>query len=231
MRTRKLLIFFFILPTLFFFSNEVQGQSKFGIKASGGLSRIINSMKSENAALNTQFAPSGQAGLFFTFQFEKKSMLSAEFLLSQIEGKEILETKNDENIWFQQLDNGYFKNMNYRHITYLSLPIYYGLRFNRLTINAGFQGSYTFSSSGRSKSEATLNGTTYTSDEKMDNINIKKIDLGPRAGIIYQFIEKLAIEGTYYYGFNNIQKGDAPIWKLKVQQITFGIRYTLGKEE
>lgn len=154
-------------------------------------------------------------------------MLGAEFLLSQIEGKEILEPKNDENIWFQQLDNGYFKNTYYRHITYLSLPVFYGLRFNKLTLNAGIQVSCAFSSNGRSKSEATINETYYSSDEKTDNINIKKMDYESRAGVIFNLTEKLAIEGTYYCGFNNIQKGDAPIWKLKVQQATVGVRYTL----
>jgi len=126
---------------------------------------------------------------------------------------------------------GYRKDNSYRHISYLSLPVYYGFTINRLVINAGFQISYSISSSGREKDYAIVEGITYTSDNKVDNINIRRFDYGPKAGIIYNLTDKLAVEGTYYYGLNNIQKGNPILWKLKVQQATLGIRYTLWTKE
>lgn len=45
--------------------------------------------------------------------------------------------------------------------------------------------------------------------------------------MVYQLNDKLAVEASYYYGLNNILKGGSPDWKLKVQQVTVGVRYAL----
>ena len=183
-------------------------------------------MNPENATQTTQFGPSEQAGFFYSFQLDKKSSLSFELLASQIEGKETFKTNYDYTQWGGN-KNDQMTFISYRHISYLSLPVFYGLRFKKLIINAGFQTSYSFSSSERYKSVITLDETIHTVDEKSDDINIKKIDFGPKAELIYNLNERLAIEGSYYYGIHNIQKGDAPIWTLKIQQASLGIRYTL----
>jgi opacity protein-like surface antigen len=232
MHTKNLLKFSMILSIFFAFNLTVLGQYQFGIKASGGLSRMTNSMEVSDATLTTPFVSSGQAGLFYSFQLGKKSSLGAELLFSQIEGKEKLEidlyTLNGVG---ERNYLGYSADKTYRHISYLNLPVYYGFKINGLVINAGFQISYALSSSGRKKGYAIVEGITYTSNNKTHDINIKKIDFGPRAGITYNLTDKLAFEGTYYYGFNNIQKGNPILWKLKVQQATLGIRYTLWTKE
>ncbi len=185
-------------------------------------------MDNPNATLTTPFVPSGQVGFFYNFQFGKFSSFGTELLFSQIEGKDILEDD------LYTLDGtgtrnyiGHRKDDLYRHISYISLPIYYGFKFSRLMINAGFQISYSISSSGREKDHAVFEGENFSSDIKTNDINIKPFDYGPRSGIIYNLTSKLAIEGTWYYGLNNIQKGDPSFWKLKVQQATLGIRYIL----
>jgi len=231
MHTRNLLKLSFILSILFAFNFTVSGQHQFGIKASGVLSRITYSTDFLGENPTTPFVPSGQAGLFYNFQFGKKSSLGAELLFSQIEGNEKLEDDLYTLNEFGRVYLGYRKDNSYRHISYLSLPVYYGFTINRLVINAGFQISYSISSSGREKDYAIVEGITYTSDNKVDNINIRRFDYGPKAGIIYNLTDKLAVEGTYYYGLNNIQKGNPILWKLKVQQVTLGIRYTLWTKE
>lgn len=75
-----------------------------------------------------------------------------------------------------------------------------------------------------------INGERYESisyDRKVDRINIANFDLGPKAGIIYHFTNKLAVEGTYYYGIGNVDSRVPKVEKLKVQQITVGLRYVL----
>lgn len=217
-----------ILLILTFIDLTSLGQQQFGIKVSGGLSKITNSVDNSNATLTTPFVPSGQGGFFYNFQFGKFSSFGTELLFSQIEGKEILEG----NLWsLNESGNrvyfGYRKNNSYRNISYLSLPFYYGFKINRLVINAGFQISYSISSSGREKDQAVIEGENFNIDNKTNDINIKRFDYGPRAGIIYHLTSKLAVEGTYYYGLNSIQKGDPIFEKLKIQQATIGIRYSL----
>lgn len=227
MPTKDLLKLSFILSILFAFNLTAPGQSQFGIKAGAGLSTITNSMDNSDGTLTTPFVLSGQGGFFYNLQFGKFSSFGTELLFSKIEGKEILEVD------YYTLDGsgnrnymGHRKDDFYRHISYLSLPIYYGFKISRLVINAGVQVSYSISSSGREKDHAVFEGENYNTDIKTNDINIKHFDYGPRAGIIYHLTSKLAVEGTYYYGLNNIQKGDPPSWKLKVQQATLGIRYT-----
>jgi len=127
---------------------------------------------------------------------------------------------------------GHATDIAFRHISYLSLPVYYGFNIKQLTINGGVQISYALASSGREKNDLTFYGfpqdETNSSNVKIDDIHIKNIDFGPRAGIIYHLTNRLAVEATYYYGFNNIQKGDQASWKLKVQQLTLALRYALN---
>lgn len=78
---------------------------------------------------------------------------------------------------------------------------------------------------------AIVDGVSETVENRYDNIYIKNFDFGPKAGVIYKLNEKLAIEGTYYYGINNLLKGDPILWKSKIQQLTLGIRYTLWTKE
>ena len=188
-------------------------------------------MDVSNATLTIPFVPSGQGGLFYNLQLGPKSLLGAELLFTQIEGKEKLEmdlyTLNESG----RVYLGYRKDNLYRHISYLSLPVYCGFKINRLMINAGFQISYSISSSGREKGEGVIEGENIKINIKTNDINIKRFDYGPRVGIIYSLTDKIAIETTYYYGLNNIQKGDPKFGKLKVQLVTLGIRYRLWKTE
>jgi hypothetical protein len=231
MHTKNFLKLSIFLSSLFVFNLSVFGQQQFGIKASGGLSKITNSLNPANSILTTPFVPSAQGGLFYNLQFGKRSSMGAELLFSQIEGKGKMETDLyifKENSVLELV--GHMTSTYYQHISYLSLPVNYGYEIKKMKISAGFQISYALSSSGRDKTNATIEGEYETSDNKYDNINIKSFNFGPKAGIIYHLSRKLAIEGSYYYGLNNIQKGDATSWKLKVQQATFGVRYTLWEK-
>lgn len=150
---KKLLKATIILTILIAFNLNTFGQ-QFGIKASGGLSKITNSIKTINAIPTTPFVPSGQVGLFYSRPLKRKSSIGAEFLFSQIEGKDKLE--------FDLTDTngnkvGFSSDILYRHISYLSILVYYGYTFKWLTINGGIQVSYALASSGREENSGMLN--------------------------------------------------------------------------
>jgi len=221
----------FILSIVIAFNLNSFGQQQFGIKVNGGLSKITDSMESSNVTVTTPFVPSGQAGLYYNLALGKKSSLGAELLFSQIEGKNIKE------IDFIDIDGnkvGHPTNITFSHISYLSLPVYYGFNFNRLTINGGLQISCVLAGSGREKNDAIINENNKEThsyyNRKIDHIHFTKFDLGPRAGIIYHLTDKLAVEGTYYYGINNIHQTVPITWEWKVQQMTLGIRYAMGSK-
>ena len=223
-----------LLITIFFAFNLPTIGQQIGIKVSGGLSKITITSDEFDVPFSTPFAASGQAGLYCHLSRGKHSSLGAELLFSQIEGKDVIDSDFSDTDWItgeNETITGHVTNKGYRHISYISLPLYYGYTIKKFTLHAGFQLSYAFSSSGREKTYGTYNEggqeTNVNNDTKTDNINIKKLDFGPRAGITYQLTNRLGLEGTYYYGLNNIQKVDDPFWILKVQQMTLGVRYAL----
>lgn len=188
-------------------------------------------MELSDVTFATPFVPSGQAGFYYNLVLCNKSSLGAELLFSQIEGKNKMEMDLHD---FEGNKVGHASDIYLSHISYLSLPVYYGFNIKKLTINGGFQVSYALASSGRDKNDATiieLHEEHYSTNNKIDDIHIEKFDFGPRAGIIYHLTDKLSVEGMYYYGLNNIQKGKLRLWELKVQQMTFGIRYVLWNKE
>ena len=217
-------IFILLLP--FTFTMTVFAQSDFGIKLNGGLSRISNSAQKEvyNTTWMVQLAPSGQGGIFYNFHFGEKSVLGAELLFVQIEGKEQIEfVLTDEN----GNNAGHVTDKVYKHISYLGCPVYYGLQLNKVSINIGAQASFTLISSARSKGQAIYNDTITRFSNKYDKLNIKKYDFGLRAGIIFKLTDKISFEGNYYFGLNNIFNNQTLYWTWRVQQATIGVKYNL----
>lgn len=201
---------------------SVFGQHNFGLKINGGLSRIPSTYGQSVSSWTVHFAPSGAFGFFYNMQLNSKSVIGSELLFVQIEGKEKLKMDliaNGNNIG---IGTGAF----YKHISYLSLPIYYGYNFNKLTVNIGFLTSLLLNSSARDKGQVNVSGKITTWDRKLKELNIDRYDFGPRAGVTYNLTNKFAIEGMYYFGVNNILDNDLQNWTWRVQQATVGLRYT-----
>lgn len=214
--------------TILIFNFSVYGQQNIGIKANGGFSRIfIYDNSTQQIVQKSYFVPSGQGGLFYNLPLGNKSLLGAELLFIQIEGKERLEIQATD-----QLGNPtgeiIIDNID-KHISYIGLPIYYGFKIKKLTLNLGVQTSFTFASSAREKGQAPDGyGGISTWDNKSDKLNIDAFDFGARAGLIFNLTNRFAIEGTYYYGINNVLKKNIYNTELKwkIQQMTIGLRYT-----
>lgn len=137
----------FILTVFTFPHLNTFGQNQFGVKASGGLSKITNSDEFVNITHSTPFVPSGQFGFFYSHPLHEKSSLGAELLFSQIEGKDIIDFDLDD----LGENTTHVTNVTFRHISYLSLPVYYGFNSKKLTINVGFQISRALIKNGREK--------------------------------------------------------------------------------
>nr|NQU89468.1 PorT family protein [Bacteroidota bacterium] len=202
------------------------GQHSIGFKLNGGLSRISNSFDPDDATLTVQSALSGQGGIFYTLQIGDKFVIGTELLFIQIEGRYKLEAElmdiSGNNVGHSTLDT-------YNHISYLGLPVYCGIRIKKLTIHAGFQVAYALASGGRYKDQVTINGETTISENTSNKLNIDDFDFGPRLGLVFHLNERLAIDGVFYYGINNIT-GNSDIENFmsrKVRQLSIGLRYVL----
>ncbi len=210
------------------FSFSVYGQQNIGVKVNGGLSGIfIYDNSTQQIKQKSYFVASGQGGLLYNLSLGNKSLFGAEFLFIQIEGKgrsEIPFTDQNGNPTGEYGVDNFFT-----HITYVGLPIYYGFKIKKLTLNLGAQTAYAIASGGREKGQAADGyGGITTWDNKFDKLNIDAFDFGARVGLIFNLTNRFAIEGTYYYGISNILKKNVNNSELKwkIQQITIGLHYT-----
>ena len=191
MKNKKLISLFFLI---FAINITVSAKYDFGIKVNPGLSKIVTEDPDDS-----RFSFSGNAGAYFQIQLNNILVLGAEFLFVQINDLEKHEFEGtDEN---GNPTGEFYTSDIWRHVSYVGLPIYCGIKFKRFTINVGFRTSLYLSSSGRSK--------FYTKDkvyfdDKFDELNIDNYDFGIRIGILLALTERFKIEGNYYYGVNNL---------------------------
>ena len=201
------------------------GQHHVGIRANAGISRISNSIYTNPSVQKMQFLPLARGGLFYQKDLNAGSFVGGDLLYLKIKGKDHdLTEATDEN----GNPAGTIRHEMWKEISYLGLPLYYGLKTGDLTITFGVQLSFALNSSGRAKS-TMLSETEYVIIEnRYTSLNIDQLDFGPRAGVAYEILPRLSLEAELYAGMNNIvdNEGEGDLY-WRIQQASFGLRYTL----
>lgn len=208
------------------------GQQSIGMKVNGGLSCISNKVSDPFLMSQTvYFRPSGQAGFFYNLPIRTHEIFGMELLFSQIEGKDkTIDTAGnvvDSNGNTVRLMSTYTTS---KHISYLTLPIYYGINFKKFTFAIGAQVSARLISKAEQTMQSnydfnaayllTPNSTYY----KTNRLHIKDADFGETVRVICHLTGKFSLEANYYYGLNNIfPRKSQTVWRT--QQITLGVRF------
>jgi len=208
-----------VILLLFLSSVAYSSNHAFGLKLNGGVSRISNPVTFPYWTWNVRFGPSGSGGFYYNYQFDGRSILGAELLFSQIEGREEAKGLFDDGA------RGY--ETFHRSISYISLPVFYGFNYNKFTFQIGVQVSYAL------RNNTKWSGYFITSDGSRRDWdftrvhNIDNFDFGPKAIVSYNIRDNFAIEASYYYGVNDIASKinwiSVGVWR--VQQATIGIKY------
>ncbi|MDT8411557.1 MAG: outer membrane beta-barrel protein [Vicingaceae bacterium] len=199
-------------------------QHTVGVNLAGGWSKISTEINSSNLTQDYTFMPSYQGGLSYNFHFNNKSIIGAELLFSKIRGQE--HSKSPTTDEFGNPTGQLIIGNVDRHISYLSIPVYYGLNYKKLTVNIGVQTSFVISSSDLATTSAPDgNGNMLYFETKSDKMPIKNFDFGARAGLSFSLTNNITIESFYYYGLLNIHEGNTRIWKWSIQQLAVGIKY------
>jgi len=203
------------------------GQHNVGFKLNGGCSKINEKINSSyNYNFTYYFMPSFQGGFFYNYNF-KKSLIGAELLFVQIQGKNYIEFP-----YMDQNGNptGNSKNTVWQNISYLGIPVYYGINFKKININLGVQLNLLLTSSGHSESKGIYLGDSLNFKTTAKKLYMNQYDFGPRAAILFKVSKRFSFEGNYYYGLSNIYK-DASFAMWRVQQITVGLRYSFYSKD
>ncbi len=218
-----------VLVFLSAFCMSVFGQHTIGLKFNSGLSYLNTNagLKIDNQKNYLQY--SGQGGFYYNVALPKKFMFGTEVLFLQIEGKsytKVLFSDNQGN-----LTGEYGKVVDNWHFSYLGIPVYFGYNIKKLNINLGFQINFALTSSGKSIGTGTINGESFSIETVYKKLNIESYNYGPRIGLIYRLPKRLSLEANYYYGINNVLKGNQTKFKWRIQQFTVGLRINLFNSE
>lgn len=202
-------------------------QHDIGVKFADGWSKISTKINSSpSTPQEFKFMHSYQGGLSYNFHFKNKSIIGAEMLFSKIRGKEhSVSPATDE---FGNPTSQLIIFNTGRYISYLSIPVYYGLSYKKLAVNIGVQTSFVISSSGLG---ITLvpdnNGNTLYFESKSDKLPVKNFDFGIRTGLSFSLTNNIMVESFYYYGLLNIYKYNSTNWKWSIQQTAIGVKYNM----
>ena len=218
---RIAIFIFFLSMTLELFS-----QDELGVKLDFGASVISNSFvdKLDNWSVNK--APSGNIGIVYNHHFLSNSILGLELVYMHVESRELI----NDIVYTDSKGNAlaYGTGKMRKRISYFTMPVYYGYKFSKWSVNAGFQFSMVISSSAEVKVQSDYYDYSYSED-----MPLNKMDYGPRIGLNWQMSDKFSLEGMYYRGMKNIFRNsghgeDANIWK--VEQFVLGIQYTFYRK-
>ena len=211
-----------ILTITLFASVTVSAQNDVGIGLDIGASRLY-STQSSVGGIEYNFFPSGNLGAYYRFKPENsKSNFLLELMISQIEGK-----MYSENDVIDQSSNVIGKETfdTYYHITSLSLPVYYGLQFNKVGLLFGAEMAmpiYSGYNLRRNISYYAVNEITKQNDSPL---YIDRVNFYARIGFEWLISENVLIRASYNHGLNIITRENGLPWKT--HQASLGIRYNL----
>jgi hypothetical protein len=205
---------------------SVRGQHNSGIILCGTFNRISAESGSSNTSTKYYFRTSWQAGLFYRFHFTNKSTLGATFLFNQIKGKARDETPATDN--FGNPTGEYIVSDRWQQLSYLSIPLFFGITLHKFNVNIGLQTSFIIETKGETNTKAPDgNGGFLYFQSKSEQLPVKDFDIGPGISLSYQLLNRVSIQASYYYGLRNIHKYNGSDKKWQIQQLTFGLQYHL----
>ena len=221
----------FLIFILFFNSLQLFCQDNLGFKFGAGISSITKSYNNSNDSMeikssfskNNNPAFSNNFGLYYLSKISEKSLIGLEFLINTTRDRirvDYTEMYSNGTIITQT------KYLDKKNITYFRIPLYYGYKIQKFSINAGINAQFALRSKGRAKGESISNSNVSKIDRKERKLKIDGYDFGPSFGLTYYFSEEISFEINYYNGLNNLTfLINNEKWKNK--QLLLGFCYNL----
>ncbi len=221
----QLLVIFALFFTYF---NATAQNLDFGITASLGFSQVTSNLPFSGDYFTT-FAPSGKLGMFTEQRIGKNSFLGVEALWVQMEGKELTKDKElftfNENL--EKIVLGVISDKSRLHASYIGLPFYYRHEFGKFGLKGGMQTLIFLFASSNYKASGEVNDKPYEAESKTSDIELDKIDVGPKIGIDYKLNNSFRLRADYYHGLIDITPNEFP-WQKKNRQLSIGVNYFFG---
>lgn len=214
-----------ILFTIVLFTHLIiTAQHEIGLGLDLGVSRLYSTYKGGGGTYS--FMPSGNLGSYYRYKKENlRSNFLIELMISQIEGKWYSENNvidlNSNIIGKETFVTNY-------HITSISLPVYYGLQFNKVGLLFGAEMAMPIYSGYNLTRTLKYYDVNEITKESGPPLYIDRVNFYGRIGFEWLITDKVLLRATYSHGLNLITRKNGSEWKT--HQGSIGIRYILMKK-
>ena len=176
-------------------------QDHFGYKINLGASWISYQAPDQVEIHQVNSALAAQTGIYVGHDIGRVGYFGMEVLVQQITGHSYVEN-NITSPGGQVI--AYVYN-DYNLLSYISCPVYVGLKYKQMTFLTGIQASYLLRSKRRVKSEAF--GGSFAQPHSFDDKATKyRFNLGALVGLHLQLTPTIGVESSYCLGLNDLQK-------------------------
>lgn len=218
---QTLLSILFVMITL----NTTKSQNLIGgVVGNIGFSKVTSAFVTPGD-FKVKSALSGNFGVFLEKRISQKSSLGMEALWVQMEGKEVSTNRTLMAFDGQQLVNvGFISDASGLHISYVGLPFYYRIEFGKVGLKAGVQPMIFLFASDSYKGSGELYNEPFSTESRTKDIDLQRIDIGPKVGLDYQLNNKFRLRTDFYYGLTDITSGES-FFQRKNRQVCVGGNY------
>jgi outer membrane protein with beta-barrel domain len=204
-------------------SNEESGLS-LGYKFNGGASEIMESFTANPFG----FVPDNMLqfaynfGILTHYEFDNRNGIGLEILFNRISGMDHL-SENYIDGSGDMLGSGY-RDIQ-RHISYLSIPVYYTYSISRWRLGIGVQTSFVLASNDVQTYNGTKYGVPYYYQESSNDLQLNSYDIGPKLCVFYQVTNAFFVNADYYLGITQINNNmiGYSSQSLKNEELSIGV--------
>jgi hypothetical protein len=201
----------------------------FGVKFNAGASEINESFVPSifNFAPDNKFQFAYNFGILTNYNLYDGQYINMDILYNNVSGVDHL---GEDYITASGQKIGSGVRDIQRQINYISIPIYYTMKFSNWRLGAGVQTSFAVSSTMTQTYNGMKNELPYYYQVTTKNMGLENPDVGPKIFIFYDINKSIFIDVDYYHGIDPINDHSGyTSQSLTTQEITFGIGYNFAK--
>lgn len=182
---------------------NMESSISLGFKFNAGASEVRESFTANpfNFVPDNKLQFAYNFGILTHYKFDVNNGIGLEVFYNKVNGLDHLgEDYIDGN--GEKFGSGY-RDIE-RHLSYLSIPVYYTYSISKWRFGIGIQTSFALSATNVQTFNGTRNGMPYYYQVTNNDYKIKDYDVGPKLCIFYKLSDNLVLNADYYIGVTTV---------------------------
>jgi hypothetical protein len=225
---KKLII---LVASCLLFCINSQGQHSLGIKTHIGKSKFDNYLSSATNEISKPFSSQTYLlSIFHQLSLKNNYFIGYEIQKLTMNSGETINTRIAE-LGFNPNSNAVLMEYSRYKLSTVSVPIYFGKRWKRLSSNIGVQCTYFNNSSLERETNIYDQGTILSVVYKRFDITPNKFDFGLRASLSFFMNKAMFLEITTYQGLTPVLISESLYPNKRISHFTMGIGYSIVSQK